>query len=77
LRLRLGLEESAAKLDERARAEHRRHEQSVRSERAPDLDQRAGKIVDAMEREAGDNEIKAGLSEGQQILIADKRGPRT
>ena len=65
MRLFLGFEESAAELDKRARAKHRRHEQAVGRERAPHLDQRAGKIVDAMQREPRDDEIEARLLEGQ------------
>jgi hypothetical protein len=66
----------AAKLEQRARAERRRHEQSVRSERAPDLNQCAGEIVDAMQREARDDQIETRLFEGKQILIANEHGPR-
>ena len=76
LRLGLGLDQRPAQLLKRAPAEGRAHEQPVGVQRAPDLDQRAGEIVDAVERQPRDHEAEAGVPERQQILVADDGGPR-
>ena len=51
-------------------------ERAVGAKRAPDLDQRAGEIVDAMKREPRDDEVEARLLERQQVLVADERRAR-
>ena len=72
----LGLDQRLAKLDERAGAEQRAEKESVGAKRAPDLHQRAGEIVDAVKREARDDEVEACLLERQQVLVADERRAR-
>ena len=57
--LGLGLDQGLAKFRQRAGAEQRRHEQTIGRKRAPDLDERTGKIVDAMERQSRHDQIEA------------------
>ena len=52
MQLGLCLDQRLAKLLQRAAAKRRGHEQPVGAKRAADLDQRAGKIVDAVQRQA-------------------------
>ena len=64
MNLEFRLHPGAAKLVERARAQHHAEEQPVRLERAVDLDKRAGKVIDPMERQQAHHEIEALFGEG-------------
>ena len=44
---------------------------AVRLQGAPDLHQRAGKIVDRMQRQHARHQIEAAIGEGQGFLIGD------
>jgi hypothetical protein len=51
-------------------AQHRGEEQAVRLEAGVDLRQRAGKVVDPVQRQVADDQVEAVAGEGQQLLVA-------
>ena len=71
LDLGLGGGESLAQLGERIAAGERRQQQAVGLERAADLDQRAGQIVDELQRQRRHHEIERRVAERQRLLVGD------
>ena len=52
-------------------AKQRRQEYTVRLQHPADLDQRAGKIIDRMQRENARHQIESGIRERQKFLVSD------
>ena len=69
--LAFGDRQALAQFGQRVAAQDRRHQQPVGFERAPHLDQRAGQIVDCLQREQRDGEVEAALGDGQPLEVAD------
>jgi hypothetical protein len=67
------LRESLAQFGQRVAAEKAAEEQTVGLQGPADLDQRAGQVVDGVEREERDGEIEALAREGQRFLVANDR----
>ncbi len=54
---------------QRANSEHMAQEQAVGFQGAPDLNQSAGKVVDAIQRSRGDDKVEAVRRKGQAVLF--------
>ena len=74
--LSLRREQGLTQLMQGTAAERGAEEEPVRRQRPPDLDQRAGQVVDPMQRQPRDDEIEGCVSERQQILVASDRRAR-
>ena len=72
--LALGLREGLAQFGQRVAAEQRGEQQAVGLERAADLDERAGQIVDELQRQRRDDEIERAVGERQASSSAATRG---
>ena len=67
--LALGLREGFAQFGEAVAADQRRQQQTVRLERAADLDQRAGQVVDKLQRQRRDDQIERAIGERQGLFV--------
>src|SRR3954454_14506134 len=68
---RFGGGEGLAQLGERVSAGKRCEKKSIRLERSPDLNQRAGQIIDELQSERGHHKIERRVLERQRLLVGD------
>ena len=68
----LCLQERLAELEQSVAAQHRREQQAVGLEGAPDLNQDARQIVHPMQAERADDEIERGCADRQPFLVGDE-----
>ena len=67
--LAFGLREGFAQFGEAVAADQRRQQQAVRLQRAADLDQRAGQIIDELQRQRRHDQIERAVGERQGLLV--------
>ena len=68
--------EGLAQFGQRVAAEHRSQKEAVRFERAADLDEGAGQIVDELQCEGRDDQIQRSVAERQRLFVRDDVGVR-
>ena len=67
--LALGLREGFAQFGQAVAADQRGQKQAVRLERAADLDQRAGQVIDKLQRQRRDDQIERAVGKRQGLLV--------
>ena len=70
--LALGDRKTLPELGQRVAADQRRDEEAVGLQRAADLDERPGQIVDGLQREQRHGEVEAAVRRRQALEIADR-----
>ena len=69
LDLAFGGGEGLAQFGQAVAADQRGQQQAVGLQRAADLDQRAGQVVDELQRQCGDDEIERAVGKRQRLLV--------
>lgn len=68
--MQIGGKHRLLELRQTARTGEGGQQKAIGAKRAPDQGERAGKIVDAVERARGKHEVEGGVGEGQPVLVA-------